>query len=478
MVRPVELRNTNEVAAYVRASKDRKGDRWTLETQVKRIKALAVAREWKIVEVYDDNAVSATKKRGKGTGWARMLKDAEAGRFSMVVAVDMDRLLRSTKELNTLIDMGLRVVTIDGAIDLSTADGEFRATMLAAIARFETRRKAERQVRSNARKREEGIPASTWKAFGWTKEGERIDKEAEAVEKAFRSFLGDKPLSIRGIRDDLNKDGHKTARGSEFSVDAVRYLLANPMYAGYIKHYKTGELYPVKGGRFPPIVSEQTWRAAVLKLEDNVRRAAKQGNQPKYLLSTIGLCGKCGATLVSGTNSRKQPTYRCGERFHLTRQREPVDAMVTEAVLTRLSSVDVHDLVMPQEGTGAEREELLTERNALIERVKELSPLLRDVHQPVLEITAAINDVKARIDEIDAELLDRSVSVTAKLLADVDETVGTAARREVVELKWKALDMERRRMLVDELMTVTIEPIVPGRVRFDPNLIRIDPRLD
>ena len=96
------------MAAYVRASKDRKGDRWTLETQVKRIKALAVAREWKIVEVYDDNAVSATKKRGKGTGWARMLKDAEAGRFSMVVAVDMDRLLRSTKELNTLIDMGLR----------------------------------------------------------------------------------------------------------------------------------------------------------------------------------------------------------------------------------------------------------------------------------------------------------------------------------------------------------------------------------
>ena len=138
------------------------------------------------------------------------------------------------------------------------------------------------------------------------------------------------------------------------------------------------------------------------------------------------VCGKCGATLVSGTNSRKQPTYRCGEQFHLTRQREPVDAMVTEAVLTRLSSVDVHDLVMPQEAAGPDREELLTERNALVERVKELSPLLRDIHQPVLEITAAINDVKARIDEIDAELLDRSVSVAAKLLADVDEPVGTA----------------------------------------------------
>ena len=53
---------------------------------------------------------------------------------------------------------------------------------------------------------------------------------------------------------DLNSAGHFTARGSEFSVDAVRYLLANPLYCGYIKHYASGELYPVQGEAFPPIV--------------------------------------------------------------------------------------------------------------------------------------------------------------------------------------------------------------------------------
>src|SRR5699024_11362210 len=117
--------------------------------------------------------------------------------------------------------------------------------------------------------------------------------------------------SIRAIRDKLNKDGHLTARGTGFSTDAVRYLLANPRNAGFIKHYASGELYPVQEGEvFRPIVSEETWRAAVAKLEDNVRRSARQGNQPRYLLSGIGLCGKCGATLVSGKNSRKQPTYR------------------------------------------------------------------------------------------------------------------------------------------------------------------------
>ena len=89
------------MAAYVRASMDRKGDRWTVDTQLRKIRALAEAKDWNVVEVYEDNAVSATKKRRAGTRWAEMLDDARAGRFSMVVAVDMDRLLRSTKGTST-----------------------------------------------------------------------------------------------------------------------------------------------------------------------------------------------------------------------------------------------------------------------------------------------------------------------------------------------------------------------------------------
>ncbi|MGO0603442.1 hypothetical protein [Brevibacterium linens] len=45
MVELVSLRKTNEVAAYVRASLDRKGDRWTVETQLKKIRALAEAKD-------------------------------------------------------------------------------------------------------------------------------------------------------------------------------------------------------------------------------------------------------------------------------------------------------------------------------------------------------------------------------------------------------------------------------------------------
>ncbi|MGP9489617.1 recombinase family protein [Glutamicibacter sp. AOP5-A2-7] len=466
------------IAAYVRISQDSTGERWGVETQRRKISELSSARDWRIVEWYEDNDVSATKPRGPKSDWVRMLRDAEAGRFEMVVAVDVDRLLRSTRDMNTLIDTGVNVATVDGEIDLSTADGEMRASFLAMLARFETRRKSERQLRSNARRRAEGMPASAWTAFGWTKDGEIIPEQAAAVRKAFDAFLGEPSLSIRRIREDLNDAGHRTARGSAFSIDAVRYLLANPLYAGFIKKYSTGELFPVQGDRFAPIVSEQTWRASVAKLDDNVRRAAKQGNAPKYLLSSVGLCGKCGATLVSGSNSRGVGTYKCGEHFHLSRQREPLDEMVREAVLTRLSAVDVHDLVVPQEGAVIDREAMLSERKALVERIEELTPLLADIRQPVKTITTGLGLAQARITEIDAELLDRSVSPSADLLADIDDPIDSSERRDAVELRWEALDMDRRRLLVDELVTVTVEPIRPGHVRFDPDLIRIEPRRD
>jgi site-specific DNA recombinase len=38
-----------------------------------------------------------------------MLTHADAGLVDVVVAVDLDRLLRSTRDLNTLVDRGLAV---------------------------------------------------------------------------------------------------------------------------------------------------------------------------------------------------------------------------------------------------------------------------------------------------------------------------------------------------------------------------------
>jgi DNA invertase Pin-like site-specific DNA recombinase len=463
------------IAAYVRISQDSTGERWGVETQRKKIVELAKLREWTIVEWYEDNDVSASKPRGPKSAWARMLRDAEARRFGTVVAVDVDRLLRSTKDLNTLIDYGLKVVTVDGEIDLSTADGEFRASMLASIARFEARRKAERTRRSNARRREEGMPVLSGKTpFGYTKSGDVVKEQKEAVEKAFDDFLGDRNAPIVVIARELNEAGHRTARGTEWSPYAVRYLLSNWLYAGFIEYHETGELYPVKEGVFPPLVGEDTVRAARAKLDDNARRTSKRGNQPKYLLSGVALCGKCGAKMVAGQNERRVPNYRCGEKFHVSRQREPVDAQVNAAAIARLSAEDAAEYFAPPEDAAVDRGKLRTDRAALRSRQGELKSLMVDPSVPLVEVKKASVELQKRIDEIDAQLSPPAEAPWSEIIEAGSAVADDEERVAVVESAWWSYSVERRRAIVDGIMTVTIKPIKPGHTRYDPALVVIE----
>ena len=106
-------------------------------------------RGWDLANTLKDNDASATKARGALTAWSRMLTEIEIGRIDIVVSLDMDRLLRTIRDLISLPAIGVQVLNLDGQIDLTPADGQFRATILTSIAEFEGRRKSERQRRAN-----------------------------------------------------------------------------------------------------------------------------------------------------------------------------------------------------------------------------------------------------------------------------------------------------------------------------------------
>lgn len=116
---------------------------------------------------------------------------AASDQLDVVIGVDLDRVVRSTRDLNTLIDHGLALVTLDGEIDLTTADGEFRASMLAAIARFEVRRNGERQTRptrSALRAAKDGGVPKGVRLKGYTTDGRIVPQEATTV----RALLHDR----------------------------------------------------------------------------------------------------------------------------------------------------------------------------------------------------------------------------------------------------------------------------------------------
>lgn len=149
-----------------------------------------------------------------------MLAAVGRGDFRYVVAVDLDRLLRGQADMLALIESGARVVTVDGEIDLATADGEFRATMTAALARFEGRRMSKRQKRANAHRVTQGKPVPGRRRYGY---------ETDAIRST--SILIQLSRSECGIGNRERLPGKQEREGEGGSLKTlIRMLIAAPAF--------------------------------------------------------------------------------------------------------------------------------------------------------------------------------------------------------------------------------------------------------
>jgi DNA invertase Pin-like site-specific DNA recombinase len=82
-------------AIYIRASTNGQ----TTENQRGELETIAAQRGWQVVATYEDAGISGAKGREKRPAFDRMLKDATAGKFDMVMAWSVDRLGRSLQDL-------------------------------------------------------------------------------------------------------------------------------------------------------------------------------------------------------------------------------------------------------------------------------------------------------------------------------------------------------------------------------------------
>jgi DNA invertase Pin-like site-specific DNA recombinase len=338
-------------AIYLRQSEDvaegivRQRDRCT---------ALVNARGWTLGPEYADNDTSASKARGRGTAWARMLTAARSGRIDVVVAVNLDRLLRTQGDLLALIETGAKVVTLEGELDLASASGEMQAAVLTAMARFEARRKGERQRRANEHRTANGIPVAGKRRFGYLAADRSLGRavntqphpeEAPVVLSLFERFRDG--ASIRSLAREL---GWRNLR--------VRETLTNRAYEGMV---------PYQGDWLPsefvvPIVSAELAAEVRDMLADETRRTSP-GAEPKHLLTGIATCGLCGAKLW-----RVGPNYACRERAHLTIKIERGEEQIPSAVIHAMGAA-------PPEPEAPDVVPLLRERVALtqqLDRAKEL----------------------------------------------------------------------------------------------------------
>lgn len=307
---------------YARVSSSAQRERDTIASQLRELPAFVAARGWELmrpVETYVDDGRSARAgKLAQRTGLARLLRDAAAKLFDVVVVADLDRLTRAEDLaergwiLGALQHAGVRVADLSGQVmDLATDHGDLLASVKAYLAAAENRKRSERVIAGKLTAAQRGRKVGSG-PYGllydratntWAVDPVRAPIAVEVLE---RVAAGE---SCRLIALDLEARG-APAPGLAWTKGRVRDLARSRHTVGeWIAHRRSRTAVSV-----PPIASEELWQRAQAGL-DRLRTVGLRRTRHVYLLEGLAVCGECGGSIrIRSGNHRRPAGYRCARR--------------------------------------------------------------------------------------------------------------------------------------------------------------------
>jgi DNA invertase Pin-like site-specific DNA recombinase len=442
---------TTTAAIYTRLSQDRDGLKEGTERQEKDCRALCKREGFKVAKVYVDDDRSAYNGKARPQ-FDQML--AELDQYDALVFWKYDRLVRRFTQFGRVIEAcekaGVRLVSVVDPIDTSSPLGKGVAGMVASMGEQESTNISLRVTRAQQDAAREGRNHGHRRAFGYKLDGTTIlEDEAAAIQEARDRILAGE--AMRSICDDWNRrgirpPGSQKRPGTAWRVTHFKTMITGPRIAG-LRRYQ-GE-----------VVGKATW-SGIITPEDHERLVASlgrrqhRGRPPRYLLTRLVRCGRCGATLRSSVSSgakrrfacRRDPgdDERCGRLQILA---EPVEQLVVEMVLHALDSPKMRrSLAQPKRKTknGDSPERLRAELELLAASAAEIG---------VAEYLAARKPLEDKLQRALAELAENTDSAALAPIVDAPD----------IREAWSRLDLERQRAILAAVVDhVLIAPATHG----------------
>lgn len=327
---------TSSVAAtiYCRISDDTRGEGLGVERQEKECRALCERLGFEVREVIVDNDMSATTGKVR-PGFERLLKSEPEA----IVCWHTDRLVRITKDLERVIDLGVNVYAVQaGHLDLSNPAGRAVARTVTAWATYEGEQKAERQKAAHRQRVEKGLPWWPSRPFGFHKDTTHHPVEAPLLAEAYKKIAAG--ASLYSVVREWNQRGVTTPKGNQWRSANLRSILTNPRNAA-IATYNGQE---VGKASWEPITDEVTFRA-VVRILNQPGRKPNDSSRRTGLLTGLIQCECSGRMRVASQKHRGKTYkyYRC-ERQDNSWPQDALDERVREALIYALDNSDVATL--------------------------------------------------------------------------------------------------------------------------------------
>jgi site-specific DNA recombinase len=338
-----------KIATYTRISTDEATQPYSLEAQAVRLDSYVESQEdWRIVRRFTDQASGAILER---PGLERALKEAEAGRFNLLLVYRVDRLSRSVRGLAQILErLDAAEVSFRSAtepFDTTSSAGRMMVQLLGVFAEFERSTIVERTVAGMERKAERGEWVGGNIPFGYRLDPDRRflvpePSEAPVVPQVFHRYA-ERLEGSSALAKWLTERGCRTRQGKPFNVPAVLSILRNRTYLGEISF---------RGSRHPaphePLVEGALFERAQEVLRNRTEDISlRRSNQSEYLLTGLVKCAGCGKQYLGASANGNGGRYR----YYVCFSRQRYGKKVCEA--DRLPADELEEAILEQLPLGA-----------------------------------------------------------------------------------------------------------------------------
>ena len=330
---------------YMRVStEDQAREGFSLPEQKERLEAYCKFNGYKIVKYYTDAGISA-KTGNHRPEYDRMLEDGKQGKINMIIALKLDRITRSTRDWETLMDYlekyNINIAFVNDDINTTTANGKMVSRIMMSVSQNEIERTSERTIIGLEGAIKQGhIPARA--PLGY----KHIDKKLvpdpltkDIVVRIYNLYF--EGLTYNTIAKLFNKE--KVCGKTNWKDTSILKIITNVIYKGDYIQGKTTRNPRYFEDVVEPIVSKELWDSCQVQKKKNQRNYMRSQT---YIFLQKLKCPKCGRILAGGASHKIKADkwyyyYRCEKCRGNIREHE-----IEDSIKELLSDIFEYDSVV------------------------------------------------------------------------------------------------------------------------------------
>jgi len=419
----------------------------TLSRHRDRLLALARERQYVIADIYEE--VLSGDTIAERPEMRRLLLSVESGQYAGVLVMEISRLARgNTRDqgvvAETFLYSGTKIITPDRIYDTAEDSDEEYLEFELFMARREYKAINRRQQRGKMASLHEGKYIAGIAPYGYEKiklpkqKGwslKIVPEKAALIREIFDLYTvgvlqadgSRRKFGAHSIAERLNHRGTVAPSGKPWSSSAVKALLTNPTYAGYIrwgyrapeKRMRDGEVVETRPlnkeatlieGLHAEIISRETWEVACQIRASRSHTPIPPRTQLTNPLAGLLVCSACGRSMV-GLPQRKET-----RRSWLMIKCPNANCKTVSSPLKKVEAALMNALKQWLENYRTEKESSKTpQKRAGIDPIKrELSRLSTDLSAAKTQQSALYDLLEQGIYDKDT-FLERSRELAARL---------------------------------------------------------------